>query len=148
MSTSLSGGCACGAIRYESTATPLISWTCHCRDCQRASGGAYCPVIYIPQAALIITGESRYYEVQAASGRSINRGFCGKCGSPVFVKPAVWPDALGVWAGSLDDPSRYQPVADIWTASAQPWDTLTSLGRKFAQGPTEEFLDEFHLPRG
>jgi hypothetical protein len=56
MSTSFSGGCACGAIRYEGTSAPLISWRCHCRDCQQASGSAYCPVIYLPQVALTITG--------------------------------------------------------------------------------------------
>jgi hypothetical protein len=146
MSTVFSGGCACGAVRYECTMEPLVSWTCHCRDCQRASGSAYCPVIYLPQTALTITGESKYYEAQAASGRRISRGFCPECGSPVFVKPAVWPDTIGVWAGSLDDPSWYRPQAAIWVASAQPWDVQSPTSRQFRQGPEEDFLKELHLP--
>ena len=89
MPTSFSGGCTCGAIRYVGTVAPLISWTCHCRDCQRASSSAYCSVVYFPQAALTSIGESKYYEMPAARGRAISRGFCPECGSPVFVKPAV-----------------------------------------------------------
>jgi hypothetical protein len=43
MATSFSGGCACGALRYECEMDPVFSWNCHCRDCQRASGGIPSP---------------------------------------------------------------------------------------------------------
>jgi hypothetical protein len=66
MAVPFSGGCACGAIRYQCSAEPAFSWNCHCRDCQRASGSAFCPVLYVPRAALTITGQSRYYDVKAA----------------------------------------------------------------------------------
>ena len=51
MSTPFSGGCACGAIRYERTAEPAISLNCHCRDCQRASGSAFAPIRRVPTSA-------------------------------------------------------------------------------------------------
>src|SRR5439155_7686682 len=41
------GGCACGAVRYRLTAEPLIVHACHCRDCQRLSGGAFALNIWI-----------------------------------------------------------------------------------------------------
>src|SRR5437867_1208476 len=50
-----SGGCACGAVRYECSAEPVIALNCHCRDCQRASGTAYASGIFVPGVALRIT---------------------------------------------------------------------------------------------
>jgi hypothetical protein len=44
------GGCMCGAVRYECTATPMFMGNCHCRDCQRASGGTYAPAIGVREA--------------------------------------------------------------------------------------------------
>ena len=78
MSRPFSGGCACAAIRYECRAEPVFSWQCHCRDCQRASGGMPCPVMYVPKTALTISGRAKYYEVQADSGNAVRRGFCAR----------------------------------------------------------------------
>ena len=47
-------GCACGAIRYEVTAKPIVTFNCHCRDCQKTTGGAYTPVFYVPANAFKI----------------------------------------------------------------------------------------------
>ena len=92
MSSPFSGGCACGAVRYECTAEPVFSWNCHCRDCQRASGSAFCPVSYVPKTALSSTGAVAYYEVQAESGRAVRRGFCPQCGAPVFILAELVPE--------------------------------------------------------
>jgi len=62
MLTSFTGGCACGAIRYEVTAEPIVMFNCHCRDCQRATGTAFSAVVYVPAKAFKITkGSPRYY---------------------------------------------------------------------------------------
>ena len=58
------GGCACGAIRYECSAEPVMNVICHCRDCQRASGSAFCPSINVAMDALIVAGGVKYYEVR------------------------------------------------------------------------------------
>ncbi len=60
MGTKLPGGCRCGAIRYETDADPAMMLNCHCRDCQRAGGSGYAPVLVVPRAALKVTGEPRY----------------------------------------------------------------------------------------
>ena len=138
MSVPFTGGCACGAIRYECSADPVFSWNCHCQDCQRASGGAYCPVLYVPKAALTITGQSRYYNVKAESGNGVSRGFCPQCGSPVFIRADLVPDLMGVWAASLADPSRFEPAVHVWTGSAQPWDCINPTLPKIEKAPTEE----------
>ena len=125
MSALFSGGCACGAIRYECSAAPLISFNCHCRDCQKATGSAFLPLIIVPTDALKITkGLPKYHAVKADSGRTISRGFCQDCGSTMLGKVDEQPAAMAITAGSLDDPSRYQPSADIYISSAQPWDHM------------------------
>lgn len=122
--TKLSGGCACGAIRYEAGAEPLLMLNCHCRDCQRASGSGFAAIVVLPGDAVKLTGEPRYHAVTGSSGRPVERGFCPACGSPVAVKLGHMPDVFGVHAASLDDPSLFKPAVDLFTASAHAWDHM------------------------
>lgn len=148
MRVPFTGGCACGAIRYECSADPLFSWNCHCRDCQQASGGAFCPVLYVEKAALSLTGESKYYDVRAESGNLVSRGFCPQCGSPVFIQAELVPRLQGLWAASLDDPSQFQPSVQVWCGSAQPWDYLQSTLPQIEKAPNEQQMREILTPRG
>ena len=142
MSKPYAGGCACGAVRYTCTAEPAFSWNCHCRDCQRASGGAYCPVMYVPQSALTLSGAVTYYAVKAESGNRVERGFCATCGSPLCIRAAWVPKLLGLWAGGLDQSSRFMPQLDVWTASATAWDTLLDGLAKARHAPTAAQLQQ------
>jgi hypothetical protein len=137
MATSLRGGCMCGAVRYECAADPLFMGNCHCRDCQRAGGGAYAPGVGVPKAALKVTGEVKYHEITGGSGKPIARGFCPNCGSRLLVRFGVTPDIAVIQAASLDDPMLYKPMIDIFTASAQPWDQLSPQTVKFPQAPPQ-----------
>ena len=129
-----SGGCACGAIRYECSAEPLVGSNCHCRECQRASGSAFSANLIVPAAAFTVTrGEPTFYRVPGASGQLVSRGFCSACGSPLFARAAAFPDFVVIKVGSLDDPSEYRPSRDIYTESAQPWDYMNPELPKFAQ---------------
>ena len=134
MAAPFSGGCTCGAVRYECSAEPLMMGNCHCRDCQRASGGPFVSIVAVPKDALKITGEVKYHEVKADSGDLIKRGFCGTCGSRLFGFPSA--PFVGVSAGSLDDPSWYRPSFDIYTSSAQPWDYMNPELPKFPKMPS------------
>jgi hypothetical protein len=109
MSDSFTGGCQCGAERYEFSGEPLFCGNCHCRDCQRASDGAYFPALGVPADALKITGEPKYYESAADSGSVAIRGFCPNCGARLFAKSSVNPTVIEIYAGSLDDPSIPNP---------------------------------------
>jgi len=51
MGRKLSGGCACGAIRYETDADPVVMLNCHCSDCRKASGSAYAAIVVVPKTA-------------------------------------------------------------------------------------------------
>jgi len=109
MSDSFTGGCQCGAERYEFSGEPLFCGNCHCRDCQRASDGVYFPALGVPADALKITGEPKYYESAADSGSVAIRGFCPNCGARLFAKSSVNPTVIEIYAGSLDDPSIPNP---------------------------------------
>jgi hypothetical protein len=134
MAQSMSGGCACGAIRYQCNVEPVLMLNCHCRDCQRASGSAYAAIVAIPKTGVQMSGEPRYHAVLGKSGKPVERGFCARCGSQVSMRLERFPDVLGLHAGSLDDPSIYRPMMDVFTSSAQPWDHMDPAIQKHAEG--------------
>jgi len=142
MSVLFRGGCACGAIRYECSAEPLLSEFCYCRDCQRSSGNASAALLFVPIANFILTiGSPKYYRVMGTSGFPLDRGFCPECGSPMVVKPHRAPDLIIIAAASLDDPSRFRPQVEMWTRSAPPWACLHPTVLKIPGQATAEERD-------
>ena len=134
--SSLQGGCVCGAIRYELSADPMMAIACHCRDCQYSSGGGPANVIAMAKTAVSITnGEPRAYRSQSDQGNLVTRHFCAECGTPLFAESAARPDFIGVKIGSLDDPGRFRPAANIWVKSAQPWTYLDPALPRFDKNP-------------
>ena len=135
---SLSGGCACGAIRYKAAAPPLFSFKCHCRDCQRMSGSGYMGVMWVPTESIDISGVFEAHVLKAVSGRELNRGFCAKCGSNVILRSTEVTQMTQIVASSLDDPKLFQPTAELWTASAQPWDLIDESLEVFETQPSDD----------
>lgn len=119
------GGCLCGAVRYEAGGEPLFSLMCHCRDCQQQSGSGYVAAVRMPSAQLRITkGAPKTYRGKSDAGNEISRVFCGECGAPLYIQVSTRPDMVGIRVSSFDDPSFFKPEANIFTKSAQPWDHL------------------------
>ena len=136
MTLPFSGGCACGAIRYECDAAPITSANCHCRDCQRASGSAFGPFLVVFAEGFRMTrGEPRFFRKLSDGGDPMARGFCAECGSPVVLLEGHRPKLMFIHAASLDDPSGYAPTMDIFTASAQPWDAMSPSLEKHERMP-------------
>jgi hypothetical protein len=131
----LTGGCLCGAVRFEAEGMPVFSGNCHCRDCQRSSGSAYTPAIFMPAEVVSIQGQVQYYESKGDSGNRISRGFCPTCGSQLFAKLEKLPHLLGLKAGTLDDHASYQPNLDIYTDSAVHWNHMNPSLPKFPKAP-------------
>jgi hypothetical protein len=136
MAAELTGGCACGAVRYEISGAPVFSGNCYCRDCQRSSGTAMASILGVPKGTVkILQGEARYFELTADSGNKISRGFCPTCGTPLFSLLAGMPDMMGIKASSLDDPSRFSPAMNLFTSSAPAWAPLTENLPNFPKMP-------------
>ena len=135
MADKITGGCLCGKVRYECSAEPIFTGNCHCRDCQKASGGAFAPAIAVPAAALRVNGDVKFYDSKADNGNAVSRGFCTNCGGRVTAKSSGMPDLAIILAGTLDDPSWFKPQMDVYTASAQPWDHMNPALPKFPKLP-------------
>ena len=116
------GGCQCGAVRYRITASPLTVYNCHCRDCQRASGGTHTISMPTPREHLErLSGELMAFDKSADSGRVVRMLGCAICGTKLWNEPLASPAMLVVKSGTLDDPSWAVPIGNIWTDSALPW---------------------------
>ncbi len=134
MKVPFGGGCACGAIRYECSAEPIMAVNCHCRDCQRATGTAYASAVFVPGPAFrIMKGDPKYHTTTADSGNLVSRGFCSECGSPVIARSSGHPMII-IYAASLDDPSWHRPTMDVFASKAQAWDYMNPTLPKCPQG--------------
>lgn len=127
MKTPFTGGCQCGAIRYECTAQPdeIQMFKCHCRDCQHVTGGPYAPVVYVPAKTFKLTrGTIRHHETPSEATGKHKRGFCADCGSRLTGGEGPGATGIGMTASSLDDPALFRAQFEIFTSDAQPWDAL------------------------
>ena len=129
----MTGGCACGAIRYEcNPENPVIADHCYCRDCQHSSGAAMASLLWIAKDALkLIRGEARYFTTVGDTGKKISRGFCATCGSPLFVTVELGPEAIAISAGSLDDPNQYRPSVSVYMDRVTAWAPVDNSLPKF-----------------
>jgi len=133
----LSGGCACGSIRYACAREPVAMINCHCRDCQLSSGAPFASGIVVMTADVEISGTPKTYSVGASSGGLASRIFCPDCGTPLFTGGESHPEFMSIRFPSLDDPSEFRPMLDIWTCSVQPWVCLDDAIPHFAQSPQQ-----------
>lgn len=121
MSTTIQGGCHCGALRYQCSAEPLAVFYCHCKDCQKMTGAPFAVEVVVPAKAVSISGEIKSYLTQTNGETGVWRKQCAHCGSPVLSQPQSYPDIVSLRSSSLDDASWLQPTAHVWTSSKQPW---------------------------
>ena len=141
MTTGLTGGCACGNVRYECSERPLVQMICHCRDCQRASGSAFAASLVVPSDRLQLFETSlRFFEMNAESGNTKQGGFCKDCGSPILAKLPGAPLVTFLTASSLDEPSDFSPALEVWVSRAQPWQRLHADTLKFDKNPSREAM--------
>ena len=119
----MSGGCACGAVRYLLTARPLFVHCCHCRWCQRESGSAFALNALIETAHVdVLNGAPERTPTPSNSGKGQVFLRCPSC------RVALWSHYSGlgeksafIRVGTLDNPDAFPPDIHIFTASKQPW---------------------------
>ncbi|TDH63159.1 aldehyde-activating protein [Dankookia rubra] len=136
------GGCLCGAVRYEITRPPLAAYTCHCTACQRLTGSAFSAAFVIAAEACRFTGgEVQALQRPADSGRVVTRWVCRGCGTWICNGARPGTAAAGslvvVRAGTLDDTAWLRPTAHFWTRSAQPWVILPEGDARFETQPED-----------
>lgn len=137
MNIPISGGCACGSIRYTCAKEPVAMINCHCRDCQISSGAPFASGIVVMTADLEVSGSPKTYGVSASSGRVATRSFCADCGTPLLTQSEANPQFTSIRFPSLDDASDFKPMLDIYTDSAQRWVCLDPTIPQFPQSPQQ-----------
>jgi hypothetical protein len=132
---SFTGGCQCGAVRFEAGRLGRSS-ICHCRMCQKATGGFFGPYVDVFDFAWT-QGSPKYFK----SSENVQRGFCEACGTPLSFEMG---EDKGVSTGALDDPEVAPPTTQlIWPAKLSYVDHLGELAPwrhpKTGQSPQEAF---------
>ena len=115
------GGCLCGALRYEADGEPLFAGHCYCSDCRRASGSGFIPFMGFSSSAVRFSGETRKFVSKSARGSDAVRNSCPICSSLVFGGEIGKTDSFTIYAGSLDDPSLFRPTIAIFARGRPPW---------------------------
>ena len=102
--TEMSGGCQCGKVRYTVKLDPAKAYLCHCRMCQRATGGVSIAFIGLKKDDIRWETGPDWY----ASSPIARRPFCSNCGTPLGF---AFNDGEGmdITVGSLDDPYGIEP---------------------------------------
>jgi hypothetical protein len=136
MSKQYSGGCACGALRYETDAEPVFSNHCQCTDCAKRSGTGHSSYLtFADKTDVTVTGEAKTWTIRADSGFDKHHAFCPICGTPVHLAFDRMPDIFTVHAASLDDPSLFAPTVITYASRALPWDDMSPALKAFGTSP-------------
>lgn len=123
----LTGGCGCGAVRFEVTAPLVDALYCHCTRCQRRSGtGASANAMPPAGSFRILSGESSLRAWAPEGGRE--KWFCGDCGSALFSREPGSPDPVTVRLGAFDGDPGIRPSRRQFVAYAAPWEPLPDDG--------------------
>jgi hypothetical protein len=129
------GGCACGAVRYEIATEPLFQNHCQCRDCQYESGTGHGSYLTFAREGVKQSGEPKLWNLMADSGNPKTRAFCPTCGTPVHLTFSAMPALFTVHAASLDDPGRFKPQAVSYATRGHGWDHMDPALPNFAKMP-------------
>lgn len=114
----LTGGCLCGAVRYEAGGTPFNLTFCHCATCRRASGA--------PLVAWFSVRKNEFRLTRGTPGRFSSSGkglrsFCSACGSALTFENSDLPEEIDVTICTLDEPAELAPVDHTWTSRQLQW---------------------------
>jgi hypothetical protein len=109
------GGCLCGDVRYRATGAPVRVTICHCTACQRITGSAYLvePIFSRDQIAFSGKTASGYEHRSDSSLRRVTVRFCGRCGTSVCLELERFPEVIGLFGGTFDDPNWFSRTSDV-----------------------------------
>ena len=113
----ITGGCLCGAVRFEVRAQPHRVGLCHCLDCRKQHGGPFNAFAVFPADQVVFSGE------EPASFTLPDRAphhFCRRCGSPVCSREEG-SDEIELFMGSFDSVDLFTPTYELWTIRREQW---------------------------
>ena len=130
------GGCQCGAVRYETVDEPTELYVCHCLECRKQSASAFGISFIVPRRDITVTqGTPRFWSRPADSGGRVNCAFCPDCGSRLWHEDAADPARASIKGGTLDEAPDITSVDHIWTKRKMPGVVIPDGARRFPEEP-------------
>jgi hypothetical protein len=114
------GGCLCGAVRWQLDQRPLAVNACHCMDCKKSTGATNVLMLLAQSEAFSSSGETQVYRKRADSGRELDIHRCARCGTRMFHHNLSSKALIFITAGTLDDPGWAIPTSHIWVEKISP----------------------------
>ena len=112
------GGCFCGKVRYEASASPTNSMVCHCRTCRAVAGAPVVAWVTFEKSQLRwVKGRPRALR----SSKVVRRTFCPACGTPLTYASMEYPATIDVTTCTLDDPDAFRPTHHSWLRHDLKW---------------------------
>ncbi len=112
------GGCQCGAVKFQASGAPKFVSKCHCNSCRKATGAAFSTWVGFAD------GQVRWLKAAPsihASSLGAARGFCAACGAPLTYAGEAWPGEIHILIGAFDNPNAFTPDKDVFTEDALDW---------------------------
>ncbi len=123
----LTGGCLCGAVRFEVTEPLVSSDYCHCTRCQRRTGTAASPGARIAPGSLrVLSGEEHITAYTPAEGFA--EVFCSACGGSLWSRSQEDPEVISIGLGAFDGDPGIRPTYRQFVAYAAPWEPIPDDG--------------------
>lgn len=115
----ITGGCHCGAIRYQVEGDPIVHALCHCTDCRRSAGAPMVAWTMYPATAVKVTKGTPKIRKSSEHGR---RHFCPDCGTGLFYfNDQILPGVVDVQSATYDNPEAVPAQVHIQIAERIGW---------------------------
>ncbi len=122
--TALTGGCACGRVRFRAEGPARFAFVCHCRACRQLTGTGHAVQAAHSRDALSVTGAPAAYTRDSDSGHRVTQHFCPDCGSPLYNFMTRGPGMVMISLGALDDAADIVPDRVFHSEQAADWDRV------------------------
>ncbi len=136
------GGCMCGAVRFEATGVPLSTNYCHCTSCRKHTGATVVTLVgYKIDRVRFTKGEHKIYE----SSPGVGRAFCGQCGTPLTWEGdgGEFGPLVELLISTFDDPNAFAPQGHLLHAERISWfETTDNLPRYRVWDDEDPYLKE------
>ena len=119
--TSKVAPCNCGALTAQVSGELDAVVACNCTDCQRRTGSVVGVEAYYPAERVVVSGESKSWERDTASGKKLRQNFCPVCGSTVYFTAELKPGVIGIAVGAFADKDIPKSMRSVWEQSRHEW---------------------------
>ena len=134
---SFKGECLCGACCYQISTEPQMVMKCHCRDCQKVSGGEGAAIIGIAKSDFSIDGDVKAFSVKGSSGGQVHRKFCPQCGTHLYSEVDMMKDMIYIKAGTMEPKAvkHLKTAIVFWTDNRNDFTSKDENAQSFARNP-------------